>query len=72
MAVLQVCEAAAAAGRASEQLLAEWPRLALRFGRPRAALAASARGTELVPASGQLWRQRLLLETQHASFQVCD
>jgi hypothetical protein len=68
--VLQVCEAAAAARRASEQLLADWPRLALRFGRPRAALEACARATELEPASGQLWRQRLLLEMRHASFQV--
>ena len=67
---MQVCQDAAAAGRASEQLLLEWPRLALRFGRVKAALAAASRGTELAPASAELWRQRLVLESQHASFQV--
>ena len=66
----QVCQNAASAGRASEQLLLEWPRLALRFGRVKAALAAASQGTELAPASAELWRQRLVLESQHVSFQV--
>ena len=67
---MQVCEDAAAAGRASERLLLEWPRLALRFGRAKAALGAAARGTQQASASAELWRQRLVLESQHASFQV--
>ena len=62
----QVCQAAASAGRASEELLLEWPRFALRFGRVKAALAACEQATALVPASAELWRQRLVLETQHA------
>ena len=65
-----MCGDAASAGRASEQLLLEWPQLALRFGRVKAALAACKKGAELAPASAELWRQRLVLETQHASFQV--
>ena len=67
---VQVCHNAAAAGRASEQLLLEWPRLALRFGRAKAALSAAAQGTEQAPASAELWRQRLVLESQHANLQV--
>lgn len=66
----QVCQDAASGGRASQQLLLEWPRLALRFGRVKAALAAASQGTAREPASAELWRQRLVLESQHASFQV--
>lgn len=63
---MQVCQAAASARRASAELLLEWPRLALRFGRVKAALAACKQATELTPASAELWRQRLVLEAQHA------
>lgn len=70
LVLAQVCEAAAVAERASEALLLAWPRLALRFGRPKAALAAAAKAAALMPSSSGLWRQRLVLETEHASFQV--
>ena len=65
-----MCQAAASAERASEELLLEWPRFALRFGRVKAALAACEQATELTPASAELWRQRLILETQHAIFKA--
>ena len=63
---VQVCQAAASAERASEEILLEWPRLALRFGRIKASLAACEQATALAPTSAELWRQRLVLETQHA------
>lgn len=57
-------------GRASEALLLEWPRLALRFGRVKKALEAAARACQSRPGSAPLWQQRLLLEAQQASAQV--
>ena len=65
--VAQVCERAAAEGRASEHLLLEWPKLALQRGQVRGALAAAAAGTALSPASPMLWQQRIILEAQQAS-----
>jgi len=67
---MQVCERAASEGRASEALLLEWPRLALRFGRVKKALEASACACQSLPRSAQLWQQRLLLTAQQASAQV--
>lgn len=66
----QVCEKAASEGRASEALLLEWPRLALRFGRVKKALEAAARACQSCPGSAALWQQRLLLQAQQASAQV--
>ncbi|CAL8463055.1 g2589 [Coccomyxa elongata] len=68
-ALLEVCGMAAAEGRASEALLLEWPRLALRFGRVKAALEAAARACQTSPGSAPLWQQRLLLQAQQISSQ---
>lgn len=67
---MQVCERAASEGRVSEALLLEWPRLALRFGRVKKALEASAHACQSLPCSAQVWQQRLLLTAQQASAQV--
>lgn len=68
--VAQVCGRAATEERASEELLLSWPRLALRFGRMRAALEASAQACQVRRQSAALWQQRLLLEAQQAALQV--
>ncbi|EIE27370.1 hypothetical protein COCSUDRAFT_11398 [Coccomyxa subellipsoidea C-169] len=65
-------EKAASEGRASEALLLEWPRLALRFGRVKKALEAAARACQSCPGSAALWQQRLLLQAQQASAQGTD
>ena len=69
-ALLRLYEKAAAAGAASETALLAWPQLALRCGKPAAALAAAAAAAAAAPRSAAIWRQLLLLRAQQAAAQA--
>jgi hypothetical protein len=60
----------APAGLASEDALLDWPALALRCGRPEAALAAAGRAAAAMPRSAALHQQLLVLQAQQCTMQV--
>ena len=66
-----VCSEAAQQGCASEQVLLAWPAAALRAGRAQAVLQAARSACQALPASASVWEQRLKLEGQRLSLQVC-
>ena len=57
-------------GLASEEVLLDWPMLALRCGRPEAALAAAQRAAAAMPQAPALQQQLLVLQAQHCTMQV--
>lgn len=57
-------------GLASEEALLDWPVLALRCGRPEAAVAAAQRAAAAMPQAPALQQQLLLLQAQRCTMQV--
>ena len=58
------------AGLASEEALLDWPALALRCGRPEAAVAAAQRAAAALPQVPALQQQLLVLQAQRCTMQV--